>query len=382
MSPRLGPFGRTPSEQAAMDQASKGFEASADNGVTPNGDYGASPVGVVDEVEHQVVGSSLHISGTKNFDPDAIATVGDFVDVGTIEPPGEHFETDKPIPMWRQMLTVYVQNRLAVLSTFVLVVIVLGCYVGPSFYHTNQTNFGTLLNLNTCYNCAPGAGRPLGTDSNGFDVLGRIMYGGQSSLLVGLIAGVITIVVGTVYGMVSGFIGGLLDNVLMRIIDALLSIPLLYLLITLVVIFHPSTTLIIIIIGFTGWFGNARIIRGDALVIRELEYSQASTSMGGSKMHIVRRHVFPNSISNIVTVGTFSVADAILALSFLGYLGFGVPLPGTDWGTMMANGQGFLINDWWWEIFPVAAVFVTVIVCINYIGDALRDIFEVRLRQR
>jgi peptide/nickel transport system permease protein len=236
--------------------------------------------------------------------------------------------------------------------------------------------------LNTCYNCAPGAGRPLGTDSNGFDVLGRIMYGGQSSLLVGLIAGVITIVVGTVYGMVSGFIGGLLDNVLMRIIDALLSIPLLYLLITLVVIFHPSTTLIIIIIGFTGWFGNARIIRGDALVIRELEYSQASTSMGGSKMHIVRRHVFPNSISNIVTVGTFSVADAILALSFLGYLGFGVPLPGTDWGTMMANGQGFLINDWWWEIFPVAAVFVTVIVCINYIGDALRDIFEVRLRQR
>ena len=280
------------------------------------------------------------------------------------------------------MLTVYVQNRLAVLSTFVLVVIVLGCYVGPSFYHTNQTNFGTLLNLNTCYNCAPGAGRPLGTDSNGFDVLGRIMYGGQSSLLVGLIAGVITIVVGTVYGMVSGFIGGLLDNVLMRIIDALLSIPLLYLLITLVVIFHPSTTLIIIIIGFTGWFGNARIIRGDALVIRELEYSQASTSMGGSKMHIVRRHVFPNSISNIVTVGTFSVADAILALSFLGYLGFGVPLPGTDWGTMMANGQGFLINDWWWEIFPVAAVFVTVIVCINYIGDALRDIFEVRLRQR
>jgi peptide/nickel transport system permease protein len=364
-------------EQAGIDQASKGYEVGQENGARPaNG----SAVEVLNPAELQAVGSSLHPSGTKNWDPNEIATVADFVG-GAAQTPEEHFATDKPIPMWRQMLTVFVQNRLAVISTVVLALIVLGCFVGPFFYHTNQTNFGLLLQY-SCLNCPPGAGRPLGTDSNGFDVLGRIMYGGEFSLVVGIIAGVITIVVGTVYGMVSGFIGGFLDNGMMRVIDALLSIPLLYLLITLVIIFHPSTLLIILIIGFTGWFGNARIIRGDALVIRELEYSQASSSMGGTRMHIVRRHVFPNSISNIVTVGTFSVADAVLALSFLGYLGFGVPLPGTDWGTMMANGQTFLINGWWWEIFPVAAVFVTVIVCINYIGDALRDIFEVRLRQR
>src|ERR1019366_6500737 len=140
------------------------------------------------------------------------------VDVGPAEPPLEHFATEKPIPLWRQMLTVFVQNRLAVISTIVLVIIIVACYAGPHFYHTNQTNFFQLL-TNSCQNCPPGAGRPLGTDSNGFDVLGRILYGGQSSLLVGLLAGVITIMIGTGYGMVSGFIGGILANVLMRIID-------------------------------------------------------------------------------------------------------------------------------------------------------------------
>ena len=104
--------------------------------------------------------------------------------------------------------------------------------------------------------------------------------------------------------------------------------------------------------------------------------------MGGSKLHIVRKHVFPNSISNIVTVGTFSVADAILFLSALGFLGLGIQTPATDWGTMVNNGTTLLIDNYWWEVYPVAFVFVVVIVCINYIGDALRDIFEVRLRER
>jgi peptide/nickel transport system permease protein len=208
------------------------------------------------------------------------------------------------------------------------------------------------------------------------------MYGGKYSLTLGILAGLITIVIGTAYGMIAGYFGGITDGVMMRVIDAALSIPYLFLLVALVTVFGPTNTLLLLVIGLTGWWGNSRIIRGDALVIRDLEYSVAATSMGATNTHVIRRHVFPNSISNIVTIGAFSVADAILALSALGFIGIGVQAPATDWGTMMFQGTQQLVNSYWWEIYPVAIVFVTVLLCINYIGDALRDVFEVRLRQR
>lgn len=290
--------------------------------------------------------------------------------------------TDKPVALWRQMLEVFVANRLAVISTAVLAIIVIGCYVGPHLYVTNQTNANALITSGAAANLPPSSAHWFGTDLYGWDELGRIMYAGQYSLSLGLFAGLVTIVVGTVYGMISGYFGGVIDGVMMRFIDAALSIPYLFLLVALVTIFGNGTTFLILVIGLTGWFGNSRIIRGDALVIRELEYSTAATSMGASRLHVIRRHVFPNSISNIVTVGTFSIADAILALSALGFIGFGLQQPSVDWGTMMNLGTQVLIDGYWWETYPVAIVFVVVIICINYIGDALRDIFEVRLRLR
>ncbi len=287
---------------------------------------------------------------------------------------------DVIVPMWRQRLRIFMHNKLAIASVGYLVLILLFCYLGPVFYHTNQTNQAAALDA--VWNAHPSAAHLLGTDSSGFDELGRIMYGGEYSLTLGMLAGLITIIVGTIYGMVSGFIGGVVDTVMMRILDAFLSIPYLFLLISLFTIFSRSTTFLIIIIGITGWWANARIIRGDALLIKKLEYTQAATSMGASKWHIIRRHVFPNSISNIVTVATFSVADAILFLSALGFLGLGILTPQTDWGTMLQNGTAQISNGYWWEIYPLAAVFILVVVAINYIGDALRDTFEVRLIER
>lgn len=284
------------------------------------------------------------------------------------------------VPMWRQRTRIFLHNKLAVLSVLFLLGVVLFCYVGPLIYHTNQTNQATALSVP--FNSPPSAHHWLGTDSSGFDELGRIMYGGEYSLSLGMLAGVITIVVGTIYGMVSGFLGGIVDTIMMRILDAFLSIPLLFLLITLVAVFERTTLFLIFIIGTTGWFGNARIIRGDALLIKKLEYSQAATAMGASKWHIIRRHVLPNSMSNIVTVATFSVADAILFLSTLGFLGLGIPAPQTDWGTMLQNGAALQPDGYWWEIYPTAALFVLVIVAITYVGEALRDAFEVRLLER
>jgi len=287
---------------------------------------------------------------------------------------------DEIVPMWRQRLRIFTHNKLAIASVLYLVLITAASFLVPIFHPTNQTN--QALTFGTHWNAAPSLSHWLGTDSSGFDELGRIFYGGEYSLTLGLLAGFITIVVGTMYGMVSGFVGGVTDTLMMRLLDAFLSIPFYFLLITLITLFNRSTMFLILVIGFTGWWGNARIIRGDALLIRNLEYSQAATAMGASKFHIIRRHVFPNSISNIVTVATFSVADAILALSALGFLGLGIQAPQTDWGTMLQAGTSQIQNGFWWEIFPLATVFILVVVAINYIGDALRDTFEVRLLER
>jgi peptide/nickel transport system permease protein len=287
---------------------------------------------------------------------------------------------DPPVPMWRQRVKIFMGNKLAIVSCVYVIVLTLACFLVPHLHPTNQTN--QAIAFGTPQSQPPSGSHWLGTDSTGFDVLGRIFFGGEYSLTLGFLAGFITIVVGTLYGMISGFLGGIVDTAMMRLIDAFLSIPYLFLLITLITVFGRSTMFLIAIIGFTGWWGNARIIRGDALLIRHLDYANASTSMGASKWHVIRRHVFPNSISNIVTVATFSVADAILFLSALGFLGLGIQSPQTDWGTMLQSGTAQIQNGFWWEVFPVAVIFILVVVAINYIGDALRDAFEVRLIER
>jgi peptide/nickel transport system permease protein len=261
-----------------------------------------------------------------------------------------------------------------------IIFIFLFCFIGPMLWHTNQTNQAAAL-FNP-ENALPSWHHWLGTDASGYDELGRIMFGGEYSLTLGVLSGFVTIVIGTLYGMISGFMGGIVDTVLMRILDSFLSIPILFLLLTLVTVFQRTTLSLILIIGWIGWFGNARIIRGDALLIKELEYSQAARAMGGSKWHIIRRHVFPNSVSNIVTVSTFAVADSILFLTTLGYLGLGIPLPATDWGTMINNASQYLANGYWWQIYPLAVIFILIIVAITYVGEALRDAFEVRLLER
>jgi peptide/nickel transport system permease protein len=190
-------------------------------------------------------------------------------------------------------------------------------------------------------------------------------------------------IVGVIYGAVSGFFGGWLDSVFMRIVDVFLSIPVIFLLISLVTIFqHTSTTLLIIVIAFVSWLIPARLIRGETLSLRTREYVQAVRVAGGSRKRIVGRHIIPNAIGTIVVFATFQVADSILLLAALGYLGFGVPSPQTDWGTMLSNGANAAPNGWWWQIYPAGLCIVLVVVAFNFVGDALRDSLEVRLQRR
>jgi peptide/nickel transport system permease protein len=305
------------------------------------------------------------------------------VDTGTSgpAPAGGEAQQQSGGGLTMQLVRVFAENRLAVVGLAIIVLMILFCFLGPVFYHTNQTDTQKALTTAPA-NAPPSSQYPLGTDQNGFDMLGRIMYGGQISLIVGFAAAGIATVVGVLVGAISGFFVGFLDAVLMRIVDVLLSVPLLYLLIVLAVIFHPSVEILILVIGFTAWLVPARLVRGETLSLRVREFVQAVRVMGGGSPRIVLRHIIPNTIGTIIVNATFQVADAILLLAALGFIGLGVPAPKTDWGSMISIGTNYAQAGDWWEIYPTGLAIVLVVVAFNFVGDALRDAFEVRLQRR
>jgi peptide/nickel transport system permease protein len=283
----------------------------------------------------------------------------------------------KPRSMFRLAAAVFVQNRLAVGGLVVLALLVLFCFLGPVLYSTDQVH----VNLAQA-SLPPGPGHPLGTDENGYDQLGRLMVGGRVSLEIGFAAAAIATAVGTLWGAVSGFFGGIVDAVMMRVVDALLSIPILFLLLFLVTIVKPSTTVMIVVLGLTAWLIPARLVRGESLTLRVREYVQAVRMMGGSSRRVVLRHIVPNVAGTVIVNATFQVADAILLIAYLGYLGLGISPPATDWGGMLSNGTNFIFPNYWWLIYPPGIAIIVVVVAVNFVGDGLRDAVEVRLRRR
>lgn len=286
---------------------------------------------------------------------------------------------DKPISMFRRGLSVFVENKLALVSVVILVAIVLFAFIGPHLYYTS---FNIDLSQITQ---PPSSAHPLGTDQDGTDQLGRLMQGAQASLEVGLAAGVIAAIVGSFYGAISGYIGGWLDALLMRFIDAMFSLPLVFLLIFVCAVWGNSKFVLIMAIGLTSWFANARLSRGESLTIKVRDYVSASKMMGGSTRRIIVRHVMPNTVGTTIVNTTFSIADAIFALSTLSYIGLGLVAPHDDLGGMLDAGTNYASNGWnayWWMIYPPAFLIIVTILCFNVIGDALRDAFETRLQKR
>jgi peptide/nickel transport system permease protein len=278
--------------------------------------------------------------------------------------------------VWR----VFAENKLALASIGVVVFMLLFCFVGPHLYVTNQTSLvvtsiGQVL-------AHPSAQYPLGTDPNGYDILGRLMYGGATTLEIALLAAGIATVFGVCFGAISGYVGGVTDAVMMRIVDTILSVPTLFLLVVLAAILRPSFWLIVVIVALAAWLVPARLIRGESLTLRTREYVQAVRAMGGGGARIVARHIIPNAVGTIIVNATFQLADAIGVLAALGFLGFGVPPPGSSWGQMLSQGITYAQAGDWWLIYPAGVFIILITVSFNYIGDALRDAFEVRLQRR
>ncbi|MET7747500.1 ABC transporter permease [Micromonospora sp. NPDC005367] len=280
--------------------------------------------------------------------------------------------------LWRQGLVVFCENRLALVGLGLFILLAGLCFLGPLFYHTDQVHTDL-----SAVHLAPGEqGHPLGTDGVGYDQLGRLMLGGQTSIIVGLAAGILATAVGTIWGAVAGFVGGWADAAMMRVVDAMMSIPSLFLFMLLAAIVTPSVPMLIIIIGAFAWLGPARLVRGEALTLRSREYVQAMRGMGGTGGRAVRRHIVPNAIGTVIVNATFQVADAILYVAYLSFLGLGVPPPAANWGGMLSDGLADTYSGHWWLLYPPGIAIILIVLAFNFIGDGLRDAFEVRLRRR
>ncbi len=278
---------------------------------------------------------------------------------------------------WRLALREFSRNKLAVVGLGILIFFVIFCFVGPIFYHGNTIN----TNL-TASDVPPSAGYPLGTTSEGFDELGLLMRGGQVSLEVGFLAAAVGIVIGMIWGAISGLAGGIVDSAMMRVVDVFLSVPFLFVILIVAVRYGASVLSLSLIIGAYTWLVPARLVRGEVLTLKTRDFVAAARSAGSGRWRLIRRHLIPNALGVIIVNVTFNIADAILAVAFLGFLGFGLQSPTQDWGDMLSTGVAQMQNGYWWLVFPVGACLVIVIMACNMVGDALRDSLDVRLRRR
>jgi peptide/nickel transport system permease protein len=227
----------------------------------------------------------------------------------------------------------------------------------------------------------PGFPHLLGTDELGRDLLLRVLAGGRVSIMVGLLATLVTILAGVSVGTVAGYAGGFLDNLLMRFTDAMLAIPAIFLLILISTSFGQTPTVIILAIGFTAWPQTARIIRSVVLSVREKDYVEAARAIGSGHVKIVIRHILPNALGAIVVAATLSIGTAILTESTLSYLGLGIGPPIASWGSTLFHAQQFIWEAPYYALFPGSMILITVL-CINFIGDGLRDAFDPRSFER
>jgi oligopeptide transport system permease protein len=214
-----------------------------------------------------------------------------------------------------------------------------------------------------------------GTDTNGRDLLTRTMKAGQVSLAIGLLATFVAILIGVIYGATSGYLGGRVDLVMMRIVDILYSLPFIFFVIMLVVFFGRNFVLMFIAVGAVEWLDMARIVRGQTLSIKRQEYVQAAEALGVETKGIIRRHVIPNTLGPVVVYMTLLVPKVILLESFLSFLGLGVQEPNTSLGVLISEGAKNIQGATWMLIYP-SITLVTILFCLNFIGDGLRDALD------
>jgi len=274
------------------------------------------------------------------------------------------------------------RNKAAMASIAILAVVALMAIFAPllSPYSFNAVDYNLVSCAphwwpDTTVMCNAGGAHWFGTDSIGRDLFVRVLYGARVSLAVGLVATLVSLVIGVTYGAVAGFAGGRVDSLMMRFVDVLYSLPFIFFVIILMVIFHRSMVLLFVAIGAVEWLTMARIVRGQTLSIKQKEFIEAARAAGLSTAAIIRRHVIPNVVGPVVVYVTLTIPAVILAESFLSFLGLGVQEPLTSWGVLISDGANQMETAPWMLIFPSLFMAVT-LFCFNFIGDGLRDALD------
>jgi peptide/nickel transport system permease protein len=284
--------------------------------------------------------------------------------------------------VWRR----FRKHKMAIAGMIGVVILVLFVIVGVIIIPESQANKVEL----EAKLAAPTQSHIMGTDSTGRDVFSRIIYGGQISMLIGLMSVLISVSLGTIIGGLAAYYGKWVDIILMRFTEAMLSIPSLFLLIVLGKTFGQdvktinifghsfsgSVGIVIVVIGLTSWMYLARIVRANVLSLKEMDYISAAKSLGASNARIFFNHLVPNTLGIIIVSSTLGLASAILTEAYVSFLGLGVQAPTASWGNMLTSAQSFIQRGaWWMWVFPSLFIVFT-ILCINLLGDGLRDAFD------
>lgn len=284
---------------------------------------------------------------------------------------------------WRR----FRRHKMAIAGIFILLGIILYVTLGSLFFTEADANYTDLaIKLSP-----PSSEHPFGTDMVGRDILARTIYGGQISIIIGMLAVVVSIILGVLVGAVSGYYGGVTDSVLMRFTEAMFNIPSLFLLILLAKMlsgrvpnftfmgrsFSGSVVVIVVVIGITSWMYLARIVRSNVLSLKEQEFVTAARCTGASNFSIIFSHILPNTTAPIIVSATLLVAAAILAEAYVSFLGVGVQPPTPTWGNMLDQAYHHLEREPWMWFFPGVLILLTVLG-INFVGDGLRDALDPR----
>jgi len=276
---------------------------------------------------------------------------------------------------WRQALARFHDNRVAMVALWIVVAACVVAAFAPWLVPYSPTATPDIVAFK---NLPPSAAHPLGTDFASRDVFSRLLYGARVSLSIALLAILLSATVGTLYGATAGYYGGRVDAIMMRIIDAALSIPRILLLITLLVLWGAlPIAALILVLGFTGWFGVSRLVRAEVLSLKERDMVVAARALGARDREIIFRHILPNVLSPVVVAATLGIANVIIIEAGLSYLGIGVRPPLPSWGNMIQDGVSQIATVWWVSLFPGLAIIATV-MAFNIIGDGLRDALDPR----
>ena len=291
---------------------------------------------------------------------------------------GQDYEVQlESLNQWQLAWRKFRKHKLALIGLGILVFLIVAAIVGPilSPFVFNQIPKPD----KTVYAGRPPSLAHLFGETGGLqrDVLQLVVNGARTSLIIGFTSMAIGVLIGTIVGSIAGYVGGFLDNVLMRIVDVMLSLPLLFVILVASKFFgNGNVLLIIVIFGLLSWMGIARLVRSLFLSIREREFVEAAKAVGVRDRRIIFRHILPNAVSPIVVSASLIVAGNIITEAFVSFLGFGVNPIYPTWGNVLSNALTFIpVGNWWWPFFPGLAIILTVLA-VNFIGDGLRDAFD------